>query len=225
MKKIALSLVLLTTCLYSQEALLLNFMQETNEALPIPSAQSIAATAALLGGTTIGGVTAFQKVTTSLNPQTRSVPAGLTSTLFSSPLIWSAVGASAMAFIVYYFIGEEMGIIIETKGTLKALTKQIELWQHDLPLLKENQENIAKKVKDAVGVLDTITPLVTKLAKNSETVGAAQQVATLQKELASLKATVESLATAQGTATGKAIEKKSNSIFGFGKRKSTFRPL
>lgn len=221
MKKTALLLALISTCLQaSQEEMLIQFMQETDAALQLPSAKSLAAAATLLGGTAISGIAAFQKTTASLKPQTRGVPIDIASSLLTSPLIWSAVGASAMAFIVYQFIGEEMGVIIETKGTLKALTKQIELWQKELPLLKENQANIAKKVKDAVAVLDTITPLVAKLAKNSETSsGSAQQVLIIQKELAALKAAVESLTTAQGTATGKKIEKKSNSIFGFGKKK------
>lgn len=222
MKKIALALTLIASCLQaSQKGLLIEFMQETNDALPMPSTESLAATATLLGGTgaILGSTGAFQKATTPLKPQTRSLSIGVASTLLSSPVIWSALGAAAMAFIVYYFIGEEMGIIIETKGTLKVLAKQIELWQKELPLLKENQENTAQKVKEALNVLDAITPLVVKLAKNSETTGAAQQVAAIQKELAELKATVQSLTTAQGNETAKTIEKKSNSIFGFGKKK------
>ena len=218
MKKIALSLALISSCLQaSQEGMLTQFMQETNDSLPLPSAESLAATATLIGATTIGSITAFQKA--SLKPQTRFIPAGVASTLLSSPIIWSALGAAAMTFIVYYFIGEEMGIIIETKGTLKALTKQIELWQKELPLLKENQENTAQKVKEALNVLDTITPLVIKLAKNSETTGTAQQVAAIQKELADLKSMVQSLTTAQSPATGKKIEKTSYTVFGFGKKK------
>ncbi len=220
MKKIALSLMLIASFLQAtQKGMLIEFMQETNDALPLPSAESLAATATLLGGTTIGSIAAFQKATSPLNSQTRSLSAGVAATLLSSPVIWSALGASAMAFIVYYFIGKEMGVIIETKGTLKALTKQIELWQKELPLLKENQEITAQKVKEALNVLDTITPLVVKLAKNSETTGAAQQVAAIQKELAGLKATVQSLTTAQGNETVKIIEKKSHSLFGFGNKK------
>jgi hypothetical protein len=74
-------------------------------------------------------------------------------------------------------------------------------------------------VKKALTVLDTITPLVIKLAKNSETVGAAQKVAAIQKELAELKTAVQSLTTAQGNETAKIIAKKSYSIFGLGKKK------
>ncbi len=227
MKKIALSLILLSSSLQATEkGMLIEFMQETNDALPLPSAESLAATATLLGGTTLGGIAAFQKTAASLKPQTRGIPIDIASSLLTSPLIWSAAGAAAMAFIVYQFIGEEMGIIIETKGTLKALTKQIELWQKELPLLKENQANSAKKIKDAVAILDTITPLVVKLAKSSETTtGSAQNVVAIQKELAALKATVESLVTAQGTATGKKIEKTSHSIFGFGKQKQKNKPV
>lgn len=221
MKKIALSLLILTTGLYSnQKGLLINFMQETNDALPIPSAESLAATATLVGGVTTGGITAFQKSASSrMESQTRFVSLSLASALFSSPVIWTVLGGCIVAFGVNYFIGYEMGIIIETKATLKALERQIRLWQTELPKLKENQENIALKVKNALGVLDTITPLVVKLAKNSETAGAAQQVAAIQKELADLKATVESLTITQEEGTGKKVEKKSHSLFGFGKKK------
>ena len=223
MKKITLSLVLIASCLQaSQKGMLIEFMKETNDSLPLPSAESLAATATLIGGTAIGGITAFQKA--SLKPQTRFLSVGVASTILSSPVIWSALGAAAMTFIVYYFIGEEMGVIIETKGTLKALTKQIELWQKELPLLKENQENTSQKIKEALNVLDPITPLVVILAKNSETTGAAQQVAAIQKELAVLKTTVQSLTTAQGNETVKTIEKTSHSLFGFGKKKHMIRP-
>jgi len=223
MKKIALSLLILTPGLYSnQKGLLITFMQETNDALPTPSAESLAATATLIGGVTVGGITAFNKSTAlhiTREPQTRFISLSLASTLLSSPVIWTVVGGCIVAFGVNYFIGYEMGIIIETKATLKALEKQIELWQTELPKLKENQENISSKVKNALNVLDTITPLVIKLAKNSETTGAAQQVAAIQKELADLKKTVESLTTTPQEEIGKIVEKKSHTLFGFGKKK------
>ena len=111
-----------------------------------------------------------------------------------------------------------MSIIIETRSTLLGLQKQIQLWEKELPLLKENQENLGAKVKNAVGILDTITPLVVKLAKNSETAGTAQQVAAIKKELADLKDLVTTLTSAQGTAVSQAVNKKSHSLFGFGKK-------
>jgi hypothetical protein len=228
MKKIALSLILLSSSLScAQEGLLIHFMQDANDMLPIPSAESIAATATLIGGATLGGITAFQKsaeVASTRELQTRSVSFSLASALFSSPVLWTALGGCIAAFGINYFIGYEMGIIIETKGTLKALEKQIQLWQIELPHLKETQENIELKVKNALTVLDTITPLVIKLAKNSETVGAAQQVAAIQKELAALKTTVASLTATSTEEVVKTVEKKSHSLFGLGKKKPTSKP-
>ncbi len=224
MKKFFFSLMFIFTFLEAHEkGMLPLFMQETNKAIPLPSIESLATTATIIGGITVGGITAFQKTNTlplTEEAQTRFISLGIASTIFSSPVIWSTVGASAMAFMIYYLIGEEMSVIIETKKTLLKLTKQIELWQKELPLLKENQENITLKVKNALNVLDTITPLVIKLAKNSETTGAAQQVAAIKKELAELKETVQLLTTIQDAALGKKIEKKSHTIFGLGKKKS-----
>jgi|GEM_PF-3076176 len=223
MKKNALLLTFIASFSQAdQNGILINFMQETNDSLPLPSAESIAATTTILGAATYGGLTALQK--SSLLPitkelQTRSVAFSLSSALFSSPVLWTAFGGCIVAFGVNYFIEHEMALIIETKKTLKALEKEIKVWQLELPQLKENQENTAEKVKKALTVLDTITPLVIKLAKNSETAGAAQKITAIQKELAELKTTVQSLTTAQGNETAKIIAKKSYSIFGLAKKK------
>jgi hypothetical protein len=223
MKKLFFSLVLISISLHGKpKGMLPLFMQQTNDALPIPSPEALAATATVIGGITVGGIAAFQKSAEAVitrAPQTRSLSISLASTIFSSPYVWAVMGGSAVVFAVNYFIGYEMGVIIETKGTLKALAKQIELWQTELPKLKENQENLASKVKNALGILDTITPLVVKLAKNSETEGAAQQISVIQQELASLKETVQALTTSPSEALLPTVEKKSHSLFGFGKKK------
>lgn len=230
MKKSLFSLMLISSFLHtSQEGMLVKFMKETNDTLPLPSTEALASSAALVTVATLGGAVTLQKksidnadLSITRGPQTRSVSLSLGSALLSSPVIWTTFGACAVAFAVNYFIGREMSIIISTKGTLKALEKQITLWQTELPKLKENQETIALKVKNALHILDTITPLVVKLAKNSEQENTSAQVIAIQKELTNLKKLVLALTNAPDDSsaeeTGKAIEKKSHSIFGFCKK-------
>lgn len=217
MKKTIFTITLfwtLSSC--CQEGLIIQFMREQDEALKLPSASDVTSTAAIAVGATVAGVAASSS--TQPQPQTRSLVSSPTIPIISSPYLWFTLGGLAVAFSVYHFIGHEMAIIIETKGTLLALEKQIQLWEKELPLLKENQENLDVKVKQAIGVLDTITPLVVKLAKHSDTQGTTAQVNAIKKELTDLKDLVNTLAAAQGTNVSQAISKKSFSLFKLGKK-------
>ncbi len=127
-----------------------------------------------------------------------------------APLIWSALGALSSVFLLYQFVGHEMGIIIETKATLKKLAYEIEIWQKLIPELQHNQLEVAQKMKIALDVLDTVVPLVNKLAaESSHTLQSAHigtpapitnntvQINEIKKELANLKIMVQAIASTQ----------------------------
>ena len=203
---------------FSEEGLIIEFMKKQDEALKFPSTQDLALTAAVIAGATATG---FVGHATAIAPQTQVrslVEANPGLSLLTSPYLWFIFGGLTTVFGIYHFIGHEMSIIIETKSTLLSLEKQVELWQKELLLLKENQINLAAKIKDAIEILDTITPLVTKLVKNSQNAATTEQVTSIKKELTDLKNLVHSLASAQGTTVSQTIKKKSKSLFGFAKK-------
>lgn len=219
MKKTIFTLALLLTVpAFSEEGLIFQFMKEQDEALKLPSSRDLFSTGVVVAGAAVAGVIGHSTIVTP-QPQIRSfVAINPSISILASPYLWFTFGALTTVFSVYHFIGYEMSIIIETKSTLLGLEKQIKLWEKELPLLKENQANLTAKVKEAVEILDTITPLVVKLAKNSETTGTAQQVIAIKNELFELKNLVTALTSAQGTAISQAITKKSHSLFGFKKK-------
>jgi len=204
-----------------QPGSLISFMKEQNDALPLPNAKECAKVVA------VAGAAAAATVTAAITNQEKTTTRGLidlnpASLLLGSPYLWFALGGASVAFAVYHFIGHEMAIIVNAKTTLSALEKQIKVWQAELPQLKENQQALGAKVNNAVKVLDTIIPLVSKLAKNSDTEGAEAQIIGLKKELADLRKLVQALPGAQSSTAFQAVEKQSHSIFGFGK-KSRFK--
>ncbi len=112
-------------------------------------------------------------------------------------LCFAAIGATTFLFLLYKFIGNQMKVIIETKQTLEKLSGHITEWKEIIPHLQQNQLLLSEKMKQALSVLDTITPLVAKLSSQTATPINPNFIITLQNELEDLKDLVSQLSISQ----------------------------
>ncbi len=143
------------------------------------------------------------------------------SLLFPMPLFWAACGAASSLFLLYQFVGHEMAIIIETKGTLKKLTHEIDTWQQIIPELQHNQLEVSQKMKGALAVLDSIIPIVTKLSvpdpiENPQITAIENEITELKKLVAAIAETQLHGASITPTTTGniKKLSTLSEKLFG-----------
>ncbi len=172
----------------SESGMLQTFIEEKKESLKVGTTEAPFAVGAALLGLAAITVQEYQKSQQPIT--TRGMSVGIP----FLPLLYAGLGASCMGFLVYRFIGYEMGLIIQSQKTLKSLEKDIHAWQKLLPQLQQNQADIAKKLQNALKVLDTITPLVGKLATQDEL---DPRVDILQKQIYDLKNLVSQLSTLQ----------------------------
>ena len=159
-------------------------MEEKKESLQ-PN-QSFTTGVALLG---LAAITAHEY------QKSQQVTRGVTESLLL-PLLYAGLGACSMGYLVYRFIGHEMGIIIQSQQTLKSLEGDICNWQKLLPQLQQNQADVSKKLQTALKVLDTITPLISKLTTQDGTL-LDPRVDALQKQISDLKDLVSQLSSLQ----------------------------
>lgn len=154
-----------------------------------------------LKGATILGATAF-----TVNEYKKQQKIAQSRSSLSSNLLFTTLGGALVLFLVHKFIGHEMGIIIETKNSLEKLTEQIIEWKKVIPQLQQNQHDLAAKIKKALTVLDTITPLVTKLSMSTATPINPDFIISMQNELDDLKELIGQIALAQLQAGANGLE-------------------
>lgn len=183
--KSIITILLFSSELFCQSGMLPLFIEQQQ-------AQIIYPKHTFIKGATILGVAAFTSQEYVKQQQITQSRSSLTSNL-----LLVGLGASTLLFLLYKFIGNEMGVIIEIKGTLEKLTEQIIEWKKIIPNLQQNQTDLSEKMKKALAVLNTITPLVSKLSAQTATPINPDFIIAMQNELDDLKDLIKQLSLAQ----------------------------
>lgn len=82
-------------------------------------------------------------------------------------LFFLGLGGGLTGLLVYGFIGEEVGAIVNFKSTIKKLLARIGEWQTIIDGMQEHQTSQEKKLQQAQAQLAKIFPLMQQLVKQS----------------------------------------------------------